>query len=70
MPTYDQLQTGGKLKPWQAAQFIDAAFKKRVQQRRLHIKCMGCGRRLDTRRQRLWHRLVCWRTHPKQGLML
>lgn len=32
------------------------------------INCLHCGRPLDTRLQRLWHRLVCRRKpHPKQA---
>ena len=64
---HDQLQTGGKLKPWQARQFINTAFKKRVPRPVLHIQCLVCSRQLNTFGQRLWHRLVCWKRHPKQG---
>lgn len=64
---YDKLETGGRIKPWQAQQFLYAAWKKRASQPCLHIQCLVCSRRIDTFFQRVWHRLLCWKKHPKQA---
>lgn len=62
-----KLTPGGRLTAWQVRQFLHRVREKRVLLPHLSVQCLSCGRPLDTILERLWHRMVCWKRHPKQA---